>query len=131
MTPEELIDSLPEGLQNMLKINLFDGEMVPTTGFSELREVAKHVYLGTALDKKVLGAAESKLPDWLTNQEAVQVKQEAVLTELLDKHPLDDPTDIPDWPFLPWGKIIREDWSGDLAGAVTDAENYLANPDGN
>jgi hypothetical protein len=125
MTAQELLDSLPEGLRGTLQIHMFDREIVPTVGFPELRQVAVHVYLGGTITRAVLAEAEAKLPAWLERQELAQARQGGIIEAIFEKYPLDDPENVPDWPWLPWGPLIREDWSDELTDSLDAAEAHL------
>ena len=132
MKAQELIDSLPEELRVALQVMLFEestqpGKFLSNTGFQELRNVAENVYVGRSVSKETIAAAESRLPEWIANQEVAQERRVQLIEQLLEQHPVDNPAKIPDWPFFWWGETLREPWSDRLAEAVIEAENYLAN----
>lgn len=124
MTPQELIKSLPQGLKDALELMMFERELGPDTGFPELRHVAQNAYLNATLNSGVLQVAESRLPNWLEEQEELQTEAIQVLERLMDAEPL-DPANMPSWPWTDWAKSLRNPWSENLKKAIDQANEHL------
>ena len=54
-----------------------------------------------------------------------QARQGEIIEAIFEKYPLDNPENVPDWPWLPWGPLIREDWSDELTDSLDAAEAHL------
>jgi hypothetical protein len=124
VTPQELINFLPQGLKNALELMMFERELGPDTGFQELRHVAQNVYLSATLNAGVLTVAESRLPVWLEEQENLQIEATKILEQLMENEPL-DPANMPSWPWTDWAKSLRNPWSENLSKAVVQANLHL------
>jgi hypothetical protein len=124
VTPQELINFLPQGLKNALELMMFERELGPDTGFQELRHVAQNVYLSATLNAGVLTVAESRLPVWLEEQENLQIEATKTLEQLMENEPL-DPANMPSWPWTDWAKSLRNPWSENLSKAVAQANLHL------
>lgn len=123
---KKMLDECPSMLRMALAMDVLEGEFNHGVGFPSLRKVAAHCLTGATIEDEDIQACKSTLPQWIAEQEVLQEKAWDLVHQLEELMPIDDPDNMPSWPWTDWGKTLQLPWAENLGDAILEGTVVVA-----